>query len=346
MTRLAHRRPDRGEPADRCVRARRVPPSAHVTVSAPGATRGGSDQEITFRVPVEKDVNTVGADRAAADPHPDRVRRRGADRGLDAHRGDVQARHGDRDRRRGHHVRRLADHLEGHRRRTEAGGVRRLHDHRRPAAGRQVSWCSARCRTYSDGSVVRWIQTAAPGSSDEPDFPAAHSRARCRASSSVPDPVGTDSVGESSDAASSTFGLLEQHRTRWCSRSSRWSSPPAALGVVRGVAGAPPGQRRDEAASWPRSCSSCSVRRGWCAGRSAAAHGEPPRRLQGQLTVGGAYVVAPVPPTKLAAAYFTDHELDRSSRTRLLGVQTGAGSRAALHLRSVGGTMSRAGRTR
>ncbi len=34
--------------------------SAHVTVSAPGATRGGGDQEITFRVPVEKHVDTVG----------------------------------------------------------------------------------------------------------------------------------------------------------------------------------------------------------------------------------------------------------------------------------------------
>lgn len=33
---------------------------AHVTVSAPGATRSGSDQQITFRVPVEKDVDTVG----------------------------------------------------------------------------------------------------------------------------------------------------------------------------------------------------------------------------------------------------------------------------------------------
>jgi uncharacterized protein len=36
------------------------PALAHVTVSAPGAVRGGSDQEITFRVPVEKKVNTVG----------------------------------------------------------------------------------------------------------------------------------------------------------------------------------------------------------------------------------------------------------------------------------------------
>ena len=37
-----------------------VPASAHVTVAAPGAIRGGSDQEITFRVPVEKKVDTVG----------------------------------------------------------------------------------------------------------------------------------------------------------------------------------------------------------------------------------------------------------------------------------------------
>ena len=37
-----------------------APAYAHVTVSAPGATPGGSDQLITFRVPVEKDVPTVG----------------------------------------------------------------------------------------------------------------------------------------------------------------------------------------------------------------------------------------------------------------------------------------------
>lgn len=37
-----------------------TPAWAHVTVSAPGAVRGGSDQEITFRVPVEKTIPTVG----------------------------------------------------------------------------------------------------------------------------------------------------------------------------------------------------------------------------------------------------------------------------------------------
>lgn len=36
-----------------------APASAHVSVGAAGATRGGVDQVITFRVPVEKDVDTV-----------------------------------------------------------------------------------------------------------------------------------------------------------------------------------------------------------------------------------------------------------------------------------------------
>src|SRR5664279_5864999 len=39
-----------------CIAA---PAWAHVTITAPGATPGGSDQEITFRVPVEKDSATV-----------------------------------------------------------------------------------------------------------------------------------------------------------------------------------------------------------------------------------------------------------------------------------------------
>lgn len=58
----------------------------------------------------------------------------------------------------------------------------------------------------------------------------------------------------------------------------------------------------------------------------------------GQVTVGGAFVVAPVPPTKLAAAYFTiTNTTGRADK--LLSVQTGAGSTAVLHT-VVGGVMS------
>jgi uncharacterized protein YcnI len=46
------------------------PALAHVTVSAPGATPGGSDQEITFRVPVEKDIDTVALTIALPTDHP------------------------------------------------------------------------------------------------------------------------------------------------------------------------------------------------------------------------------------------------------------------------------------
>jgi uncharacterized protein YcnI len=37
-----------------------LPASAHITVTAPDATPGASDVEITFRVPVEKEADTVG----------------------------------------------------------------------------------------------------------------------------------------------------------------------------------------------------------------------------------------------------------------------------------------------
>lgn len=36
------------------------PAVAHVTVIAPGATRGGSDEEITFQVPVENGAAALG----------------------------------------------------------------------------------------------------------------------------------------------------------------------------------------------------------------------------------------------------------------------------------------------
>ena len=58
----------------------------------------------------------------------------------------------------------------------------------------------------------------------------------------------------------------------------------------------------------------------------------------GTISVVGAYVVAPVPPVKLAAAYFTVYNTT-SSADELQSVQTGAGSTAQLHV-LVGGVMS------
>ncbi len=59
----------------------------------------------------------------------------------------------------------------------------------------------------------------------------------------------------------------------------------------------------------------------------------------GQVSVVGAYVRAPVPPTRLAAAYFTVYNTT-SSPDRLLSVQTGAGATAVLHVGTAGGAMS------
>ncbi len=60
----------------------------------------------------------------------------------------------------------------------------------------------------------------------------------------------------------------------------------------------------------------------------------------GAVTVTNAYVRAPVPPTRVAAAYFTVYNTtDRSDE--LQSVQTGAGGTAVLHA-VVGGVMSAA----
>ncbi|WP_375482412.1 copper chaperone PCu(A)C [uncultured Jatrophihabitans sp.] len=62
----------------------------------------------------------------------------------------------------------------------------------------------------------------------------------------------------------------------------------------------------------------------------------------GQVSVVGAYVRAPVPPTKLAAGYFTVYNTT-SAPDRLVSVQTGAGASAVLHVGTVGGGMAPVG---
>jgi periplasmic copper chaperone A len=59
----------------------------------------------------------------------------------------------------------------------------------------------------------------------------------------------------------------------------------------------------------------------------------------GRVSVVDAYVRAPVPPTKLAAGYFTVYNTT-SQPDRLLSVQTGAGATATLHVEGAGGAMA------
>jgi copper(I)-binding protein len=61
----------------------------------------------------------------------------------------------------------------------------------------------------------------------------------------------------------------------------------------------------------------------------------------GPIVVTGAYVRAPVPPSRTAAAYFTLTNTSTSS-DRLLSVQTSAGAAAVLHTVNADGSMSAA----
>ena len=149
-----------------------APAFAHVTVTAPGATSGGGDQEITFRVPVEEaSADTVGVTIqlptttpiASVDvlPIPGWTHTQVTSK--------------------------LATPIE-----TDDGDI--------TEAVTQITWTATSgglkpgeygeftiiagqlpkartltfkaIQTYSDGSVVRWIETPAPGSTAEPEHPA------------------------------------------------------------------------------------------------------------------------------------------------------------------------------
>lgn len=148
------------------------PAFAHVTVSAPGAARGGSDQQITFRVPVEERVDTVGLTiRLPADTPIASV---------------------------------LVDRMPGwtHTQKTSplAKPVK-SDDGDITSAVSQITWTASpgqgltpgeygaftiiagqlpdaasitfkALQKYRDGTVVSWIETAAPGSKIEPEHPA------------------------------------------------------------------------------------------------------------------------------------------------------------------------------
>jgi uncharacterized protein len=149
-----------------------VPAFAHVTVTAPGATRGGSDQEITFRVPVEKNVATTGLTIALP---------------LNTPLASV-----------------LVDPMPGwthQQKSTKLAKPITTDDGQITEAVSEISWRAQSgqglapgefgsftilagllpnapsltfkaLQYYADGSVVKWIETAAPGSNAQPEDPA------------------------------------------------------------------------------------------------------------------------------------------------------------------------------
>jgi uncharacterized protein YcnI len=149
------------------------PAAAHVTVTAPGATVGGSDQEITFRVPVEKDVATVGLTIALpvntpivgvlVKPmpgwtHTEKVSRLA--RPVKTDDGDISS---------------AVSQISWT---AAAGGGLKPGEYgdftviagQLPAGVKSLTFKAL--QRYQDGSVVSWIETAAPGSSAAPENPA------------------------------------------------------------------------------------------------------------------------------------------------------------------------------
>jgi copper(I)-binding protein len=74
--------------------------------------------------------------------------------------------------------------------------------------------------------------------------------------------------------------------------------------------------------------------------QSAASPGST-QSAAGPIVVTGAYVRAPVPPTQIAAAYFTVYNTSNAD-DRLSDVQTGAGADSVLHTVAPDGSMSAA----
>jgi uncharacterized protein len=173
-----------------------APALAHVTVTAPGATRGGSDQEITFRVPVEKQVHTVGFTLALPTATPI------ASVLVEPLPGWT---HTEKTAKLAHPIK------------TDDGEI--------TTAVAQISWRATgrglapgefgaftiiagqlpegvasltvpAIQSYSDGKQVKWIQVAAPGSTATPDFPAPVLQLA----------VGGDGASAVSDASNSTTG--------------------------------------------------------------------------------------------------------------------------------------------
>jgi uncharacterized protein len=149
-----------------------APALAHVTVSAPGATPGGSDQQITFRVPVEEKSPTVAFTVALPTDHPIASVLVATMPGW-TH--TEQTAH-------------LATPIK-----TDDGEI--------TTAVSQITWTATSgnglqpgeygsftvlagqlpdvptltfkaVQTYANGDVVRWIEVPAPGSDSEPEHPA------------------------------------------------------------------------------------------------------------------------------------------------------------------------------
>jgi uncharacterized protein len=149
-----------------------APALAHVTVSAPGAKAGSSDQEIDFRVPVEEKANTVGVTVFFPQQHPiasvdvqpiagwhNTEKSVKLKKPIKTDDGDITTAVA--------RVTWTAQHGNGLR--PGDAGIFTVLAGQLPSTRRLIFKAVQR---YSNGTTVRWDQQAAPGSNADPQHPA------------------------------------------------------------------------------------------------------------------------------------------------------------------------------
>lgn len=181
------------------------PASAHVTVSAPGATAGGSDQVITFRVPNEsataattelqvKFPTDTPIASVLPQPHPGwtvTTTTVKLAKPIVTDDGDITDAVST--------ITWKAD--------SKADGIPVGQFDQFPVIAGQLPDTSSltfpAIQTYSDGSVVNWVEVAAPGSTQEPDHPAPvlTLAAAGKANATSPAPAVATSKGSSNTGA-------------------------------------------------------------------------------------------------------------------------------------------------
>ena len=315
-----------------------APAFAHVTVSAPGATRGGSDQEITFRVPVEKAVNTVGLKVALPTDTPIA--------GV-----EVQAMPG-------------WTHTE---KSTKLATPIHTDDGDITEAVSEIDWTAQQgqglkpgefgaftilagqlpdaptltfkaIQTYADGSSVAWIETAAPGSSAAPEHPAPV------LTLAAGDSTGHPGTATATATAKPAAAKAEQHRPGGAvDRRAR----PGRRGAGSRCRDAGAGESVLMRIPWPAVLGGTLVA---AVGAVGLIRGAVPVATAGSnagspaIVVTNAYVREPAPPTDAAAAYFTVYNTTAQDDT-LRSVTSGAGATSVLHT-YVNGTMTAAAQGR
>jgi uncharacterized protein len=212
------------------------PALAHVTVTAPGATAGGTDQEITFRVPVEKDADTVGLTIALPANTPIAGVLVAPMAGWT-------------------HTQKL----------TELANPIKTDDGEITEYVSQITWTAARgnglkpgefgdftiiagqlpesatsltfkaLQSSADGTVTRWIETAAPGSNAEPANPAPVlqlAKAGASPSAASPSAASASVASQTSSAATGTTGQATVTATSAGTSASSSNTGPVVLSII------------------------------------------------------------------------------------------------------------------